>query len=166
MTAVSVEEQIEKVVAAITKQLTSEESNCALYPVPKRIIGLYPGDAVAWDTCCDGQLSFRLVSLAPKYLTPGGRTAMTPCSVSWWDVVLEVQLLRCVPTIDSTGKAPTPAKLTESGLGIVRDMETVLKALTGEGNVYAVGQWTPVGPNGGCVGGRWQFTFRADPAPC
>jgi hypothetical protein len=158
----TMEAQIYSVVDSVTAALTSDESDHALYPLPGRVIGLYPGDSVAWDDCCPGQLSFRLVSLTPKFSKPGGRVTMNDCAVDWWDVVLEVQVLRCTPTVDSNAKIPKPKAIEDSGLQNVRDMETVLKAIRAEERVYSVGAWTPAGPNGGCAGGTWTFTFRAD----
>jgi hypothetical protein len=166
----SVETQIAAQIDELTAILMSkdpEQASCALKPRPKRVIDLYPGDVVAWDDCCSGQLSFRLVSMTPNFANPAGRTSLRgPCAVKWWDIVIEVKILRCTPTVGSNNVAPRAEKISESGLEVVRDMQTVLNAIKKGSAIYDLGVWNPAGPQGGCVGGSWEFTMRADADPC
>lgn len=162
-----VEEQIDGAIQAMILRMTSNivDEDCPkLTPVPKRIISSYPGIGIAWDDCCDGQLTFQLQSMTPRFRA--GRSMMTPCAVAWWDVVIEVTILRCTPTINDQGIAPRPRKISESGLRMYDDMNTILSAIQSRPEVVLVGNWTPSGPQGGCVGGAWTFTMRVDAEPC
>lgn len=165
--AQTTEEQLNGLLSELATALTTDGGACALSPIPKRVIQLYPGAMVAWDNCCDGQLSFQLRSLTPKYRDANGRISMRSlCAVDWWIAVIEVQIVRCTPSVSSAGAPPTPAAIQSSGTQIIDDMQALLAAFTANTMVYEVGPWTPKGPEGGCVGGSWTFSARLDAAPC
>jgi hypothetical protein len=137
-----------------------------LDPAPQRVLSNYYGQSVPADLPC-GQLSFRLVSAAPKYANSNGRVAMRqPCAVDWWDVIVEVKIIRCIPTIDDNGEPPAPAKVKAAADQIMHDMSSILKTATANKRVYAVGPWAPSPALGNASGGAWMVTFRADAQPC
>ncbi len=162
-TAVSQEEQIATRIAALQTALL--EGDCALDPAPGRVISNYYGQSVPADEPC-GQLSFRLVSMAPNYQNPAGRVAMKPCAINWWDVAYEVKIVRCVPVVSDQGVAPSPDKIAAAADQIRNDMQQILSTLLAQNWIYAVGPWTPSIALGGGSGGSWTFTFRVDAAPC
>lgn len=126
----------------------------ALDHKPGRSI-LQPGMSVAWDDCCDGQLWVRINSASPVYQNGSG------CSVAM-DVTYSVGLVRCVAVLDDRGRAPRPERITEDGLAAIDDMCTLYSTLDNLklGHRLNIGNWTPLGPNGGCAGGEWAVTIR------
>jgi len=142
------------------------EGDCKLDPAPALVYPNYYGQAVPADSPC-GQLSFRFVSAAPKYRDGAGRVSMRqPCAVDWWDVIIEIKILRCIPTIDNGGQAPAPEKVTAAANQIMHDMSQILKTAQANKRIYAIGPWTPAIASGSASGGSWTVTFRADAQPC
>jgi hypothetical protein len=164
--AAPLQDQVERVIAGLVDALTTPGGSCTLEPIPKRVVPLYPGISVAWDACCDGQLSFQIVSMIPKYSERRGASLKTPCSVDWWAVTVRVDMLRCTPTINDAGQPPTPEAITRSGMQLTSDLGQLVRAFQTRDEVYDVGQWQPIGPDGGCVGGGTTFTFRVDSEGC
>ena len=142
------------------------EGDCKLDPAPALVYSNYYGQAVPADSPC-GQLSFRLVSAAPNYANGAGRPSMRqPCAVNWWDVALEVKIIRCIPTVDNSGNAPKPAAVKAAADQILADMSAILKTATANPRVYSVGPWVPSIASGSASGGSWTITFRCDAQPC
>lgn len=135
---------------------------------PGRVVYLVPGDSIVWDfegDCAGGQLTARLSALVPHI--SGGRTAfISPCTIDYWTATIEVTLLRCAATIDNSGAAPTPTKLSADGLAGARDLRVMLEAITGLDFVDGIGAWLPQGPNAGTYGNQWTFTTKLDATPC
>lgn len=133
---------------------------------PSRAIALVPGESVVWDSCCEGgQLTVRVASMAPR--RTGAKTALlTPCTIDYWTVTVEVMLLRCAAVVDNQGLAPSAEALTNDGTRGLSDMALILRTITQLPFVDDVTAWTPQGPSGGCFGNRWNFTFKADATPC
>ena len=131
-------------------------------PLPARQI-IAPGDIrlTAWD-CALVQLSLVGVDLdVPQQqpITPGRLKA-----TSVRHIALNVQIIRCVPTVDSKGAAPSAAKVTAAGLQALRDagllsqamFEWVTRAVSPDSPMgilsAGVGSILPVGPQGGFAG--------------
>lgn len=158
------DQEITAFIAELETQLL--EGDCALSPKPQLVYSNYYGQAVPADLPC-GQLSFRLVSAAPNYANGAGRVSLRqPCSVNWWDVVIEVKIIRCIPTVDDNGDAPSPAEVKAAADQILKDMASILKTATGNKRVYGVGPWVPSIALGNASGGSWMVTFRCDAQPC
>lgn len=144
---------------AVDRRLTADER-----PVAR--LHLSPGLTPAWDDCCAGQAYVRVAGMA-------GQT--TPAAVACPAAMvtrLVVGVIRCAHTLDDNGDPPTPEQLTEDTRNTTRDAALVLQALTCDlpnlSNVdrVALGEWTPVGPLGGCVGGEWVVTIQHGLCPC
>lgn len=139
-------------------------TTAALDPAPSRAF-VAAGD-VAWDDCCDGQTWVRLTTITPQ--PPTGQN----CQINWWDLAVEVGILRCAHTIDDAGRAPAPYDLTTEAGEQGRDLwalnEAIVCYATEIPSVVRVdmGAWTPSGPEGGCVGGAWAATLRVHPCGC
>lgn len=161
----SVQDQINQAVAGIQALLLS--GSCALSPAPKRVVSIYPGTSVSWDDCCNGQLSFQVNALTPIWQSAGRVSIKNPCTISWWEVQIDVKILRCAATVNSAGVPPSPAQISADGNQLLNDMQNILKALEGSPfSVYNLNPWVPSGPEGGCVGGSFTFMIRCDPDPC
>lgn len=141
-----------------------EESRLALSPVPDRVIYIAPGNEVAWDDCCVGQLSGRIVSINPHVGTQP-RSA-SPCGVLYWDVLLAVGILRCVDVVDDQGVAPPAPVLTADGQQMLWDAQALQQVILCHKDVKAINVWVPQGPQGGCAGGEWTFLVTVGACGC
>lgn len=143
---------------------TLEEDGAAL---PARVVYLVPGESVVWDNdCCQGQLTARVSAMAAHRSTATRTTTLTPCSIDYWTVTLEVVLLRCAATINNAGQAPSADALTVDGRRGLGDMYSILRTITRLPFADDVTSWLPQGPQGGCFGNAWTFTFKVDATPC
>lgn len=143
---------------------------------PARLVHLAPGQQVAWDNCCDGQgqLWVRVISAHPS-VGPNAPfpavDAQQSCGVSALAAVLGVGVMRCAHTIDDRGDPPSASEMTADTLDTTRDMSILLRAvqccfLPDRRPTPKVGQWTPQGVMGGCVGGEWQVTVPVGVCDC
>lgn len=135
-----------------------------LDPVPERVIVYQPGEEVAWDECCDGQLWGRVVSVDPGPIQP--KANGLPCGIPWWSVTLGLGILRCVAVVNDKGTPPSAAKITEDGAQMLADLATLQEVVACTGKTATVVSWTPLGPQGGCAGGEWVFTVRIMACGC
>lgn len=142
----------------------ASDAKAALTPQPQRIVQVAPGESVAWDDCCSGQLWVRLVSIAPApTATPDRRPGADACAVPFFVATLEVGILRCAAVVNDVGDPPSALQVTTDGVQSVSDMAQLLAVLRCmERPVRTLGAWTPQGPEGGCHGGFWQFTVGLD----
>ena len=134
----------------------------ALDPTPGRVL-VAPGGEVAWDACCDGQLWVRVVEVTDATDLLGIRVgADGSCQTAAWRVDIGVGVLRCTPTVDDRGRAPSADDLTGravvGGYGGPGGRGRVLRAdrAAARSGVVAVGA-------GGRL--RWRrVDFRCDPS--
>lgn len=125
---------------------------------PGRVVPLAPGVAPAWDDCCDGQLYSRIMAVTPIYSTT--RTAQgARCTPVRLDVQAAIGLLRCAAVVDDRGAAPSAREIFTDGLEMSADLALMLTALQCSSKVSQVTKWVPLGVEGGCHGGEWQFEF-------
>jgi len=124
--------------------------------------------SVAWDDCCDcgehdGQLWVRLAdwSTDPDFptVTPDGCSMPTLLSVG-------VGALRCVPTLDESGRAPTAKAEAAAAALIHSDAQLIF-----DGVMCCVEEkfwrgWLPLGADGGCGGGEHLFQVPFGPCRC
>lgn len=122
--------------------------------------GFFPGAEVSWDYCgqCEGgtcgMAYIRIVEAYQSAAFPDPDDTVTRCQ-SPLAVQLAVGALRCMP-VEDDGSLPDPDAVMEASIGVIADMTAMWEAISccdiGE---YAVGNYTPLGPQGGCVGGEW-----------
>lgn len=128
---------------------------------------LAPGEQVAWDNCCDdgngggGQLWVRCISVFPGWPK---QDSDQKCNVRLATAVLGVGIVRCAHTLDDQGNAPSGDDMTADATRIMEDMEDVFSGVVENFEWTAnIGQWMPVGPDGGCAGGEWSVSVRLQP---
>src|SRR5262245_23066536 len=76
---------------------------------PVALAVIPPGNTVAWDQCCDGELWVRLVSLvgSPALSQPRRQ----PCQAIY-QARIEVGVIRCAHVIDDSGAAPSAEEMS------------------------------------------------------
>lgn len=129
-----------------------------------------PADVCEHTSAGDGQAWVGLVSIYP---TSGydrapwpaqTSTAVQQCSADL-AVTLSIGTLRCAATIDNANRPPTPARVRADADGQTADAALLYRAMcvtlsaADEIDLWLPGRWTPIGPQGGCVGGEWQVTI-------
>src|SRR5690606_35524537 len=140
-----------------------------------------PGAEVAWDDCTGGQAWVRIVQeypLGDRF--PHPQNSASPCGgVGGWAVVLELGVLRCMPLPDGQGSLPSCQAEQDTAERIADDKHTMREAVfccdwrdtprdafASPEDGLIVGPWTPVGPEGGCVGGTMTVTVHATGCIC
>lgn len=130
---------------------------------------IQPGEEVAWDDCCDGQLAVRLISVNPA---PQGAPGARPCPPAGWNVTLGVSMVRCVASLKDDGEPPSAEEITQDGIDVVGDMtliqiaiDCVTRARPEVQRLELLG-WTPLGPAGGCAGGEWRLHMFVPSCAC
>jgi hypothetical protein len=121
--------------------------------------GVYPGTSVSYEFCEEcangacGMAWVRPSGVFP-YNTFPISTLESGCRAPLaWSV--EVGCVRCLPT-PSQGELPTPDQLLQSATDQMADAMALYRALRCcQGVDVAAELWTPIGPEGGCVGGQW-----------
>lgn len=134
-----------------------ERASGYVSPAPELTI-IAPGAEVAWDNCC-GQMWVRVVDYGPPSGARQVRKADGSLCAMRRQATIELGMLRCAAVVDDHGNPPTEEELNEDGAQVLADAEGLWMLLSCEVKVREVLRWTPVGPNGGCVGGHWQFTI-------
>lgn len=145
-------------------------------PNPPSICCLRPGDSVVQDVgipgysqdeCCAGQAYVRVVGF---YMTGGANSPfpspstdapVSPCGVPAWGLQLEMGVFRCI----RTDRQPTCTEYTEAVIRQMNDAKAMREAACCFEDLYdpetvALGQWSPAGPDGGCVGSTWQVSVE------
>lgn len=142
-------------------------STCFCGPLPGNI------EEVAWDYCgtegcdntgCGGMGFVTFGSNVPSSSFPAQDVAAN-CATDM-AATLYMGVLRCAPMMDGR-ELPTEEAQFESTRLMLADMAAMkrailccMKAIRREdpGFRYVLGQYSPEGPQGGCVGGVWEFT--------
>ena len=146
--------------------------NSLTEPVGRSFVA--PGLEVAFDDCCDGQLWVRVVSIVPSP-SPGASYGSRSvqggaCGVLLWEVQLAVGTVRCAATVDDQGNAPPAQNLTLDAELMLQDRadleEAIRCCMSEQATRLQIIRWDPLGPQGGCVGGEWQFTTILELCAC
>lgn len=117
-----------------------------------------PGVETVWDDCCNGQLSVRLTGSQLVY-------NKDRCAVAI-DHTFEVEIVRCVATLDDQGQAPEGYEITQDALNILRDMRELGCALSSYEPTdravmrFNLNEYIPSNLEGGCGGGKWTVSVR------
>jgi len=157
--------------------LSCVEETLSKYQAPVCRSFLAPGGSPSWDTCCDcgrgeGMAWVQIVSVGPTEAFPGifqGAMRQPPP-----EFVLEmnVGILRCAAVLDDQGRAPSSEKMTADGMKVQRDRAIVAEAIRccfleqADPGTFSIGSWTPLGPQGGCVGGTTSIRIAASACRC
>lgn len=143
--------------AALCAELTVAEEDS---DVPKpTLCTVLPGSAVAFDYCDEGGMAYtRLVGIIPINANPG------KCATEF-EVGVEIAILRCAPVVTEGGELPDDAEQLAASMLQNFDMGLMHKVIscTEVPQVFdflTLGTFTPIGPDGGCLGGSWTATWR------
>lgn len=124
--------------------------------------GVVPG-AIAWDECDCGLLAVSVGQIYPTEAFPNPVQARVGngCDAPWEAAEIIVQVVRCTPTVDDVGNAPTVAALDEAAQEILRDAYEMMRAVSTtlcqmndarEISDFVMRPLTPQGPSGACGG--------------
>ena len=133
------------------------------------LLALMPGADVPYDYCDNndcgegGMVWVRLVAVNPL-LNPDGTSSGT-CTTGM-DIAFEMGMLVGAPRMTQVGDEfilPTADQNTCASMSQYEQMDAMYEALTctvlESGFKPSVVNYTPVGPQGGCVGGIWTATI-------
>jgi hypothetical protein len=131
----------------------------------------YPGNGVPVDYAggdeCGGMAWVRHVSSSPSVRFPSADLSLDNCH-STLAHIMEVGLIRPAPIPDSDGsniELPDPMDHLNSALDLADDLTVMQKAIARAAksiDFVILGSYTPVGPEGGTVGGTWSLTVGED----
>lgn len=140
---------------------------------------LASGTEPAWDNCCtcdigSGQATVNVVQVSPDSTTTSG--AITRCGHDFIATV-NLSVMRCALTIADDGTPPDPEALTLEALQVLQDRKTMVQAVrccfagsevapVVDASDWEFGDWLPLGPQGGCVGGVQTITLRFSDPRC
>lgn len=147
-------------------------AEAAVDPPPKAV-RVMSGDptTVAYDVCetdalgRDGQLFVHLygVEADPETYGDGGCTT--------FDASVDVAIIRCAETVEDDGSPPPDGDLTAESLRVLDDAAALLRAVvccwrpSVRFGVEPL-RWSSIGPEGGCVGGRWELRVEYSECRC
>ncbi len=143
-----------------------EHAARVLSPTPGRIIHIAPGQEVAWDDCCDGQLWSRVIQVTPHVTTSTRTAAGPPCGVDYWIATVALGVIRCAYSLAEDGTAPTAEQIESDGQQMLDDMAELQQVVLCNPNTWEIQTWTPTGPLGGCHGGEWVYTVKFQTCSC
>lgn len=136
------------------------------------LVHLAPGAVVSFDNCCEpgGQLWVRLIEIYPSGRPFPALDSAQQCGITELAMRVGVGVIRCAHTLDADGTFPTAAELTSDALNMTADASILLDALLccvpDQVQISKIDRWTPLGPDGGCVGGEWSFFVGVPICPC
>lgn len=128
--------------------------------------GVLAGEAVSADyggPCGDacGMAWVRFTNAYPSTVLGAQHTEAGNCA-TMLGLDVELGVLRCISPGDDSGNPPTPAQWLAATQLATSDMMAMRSALVccGFGNDLIVGMYTPIGPQGGLVGGAFQAALQ------
>jgi hypothetical protein len=145
----------------------------------------YPGQVVPTDRCCQCDLpngttgeGMAFVHVVRIFRSTGSfpELAAVPDECGGgWGAVLNIGVYRCAATITDDGDPPSCEQIEDDAKALMSDAAAMRRAasccfpnLLGEmgGGRYLLGEYSTIGPDGGCMGGRLQVTVEfADCCP-
>lgn len=153
----SVLSTLEEILGILTDPELGQDPGCLLNPGVCRIV-LAPGQEVAWDSCSscgsvDGQL---WAAIQPLMITPQG----AGCDRVVWTA--EIGVVRCAAQMKDDGRPPEVSDVETNAWQQALDADTISRAIRCCFNKQPdtvqpidMVSWTPLGPQGDCVGGSW-----------
>lgn len=140
---------------------------------------VHPGTTAPWDACgsttdgAEGQAWVAVPRIYPVAPFPTEDAGAQRCHPVEYAANITAGVLRCAATVDDEGRAPAPADVSTDAAKVTRDAAIILEALLccyldddADPGTFRLGDWTPLGPDGGCVGGQWTATIRIPACPC
>jgi len=124
---------------------------------------IVPGELVAWDEECGGQLWVQIIEGGPYSRFPVVETDLQGGCVKPTAIRCGIGILRCqtgLDRLDRPTQYPTADQQTTDAETMVCDAAKLREVLC-EYDV-AVEGWRPLGPAGGMFGGLWTFWVAAE----
>lgn len=105
------------------------------------------------DAC--GEMWVRVATMYPSTSTGVAEVGQVNCHTSL-GLDIEIGAIRCFEMHEG-GEAPTAAELLAANMQSMDDAAAIYRAIVCCNHFpdVVVGQWTPIGPEGGMVGGIW-----------
>lgn len=153
----------------LERVLTAAETALTECSRPVGLVHLAPGAQVAWDNCCEdgGQLWVRVIEVYPSGRPFPARDSEQQCGLTTIAARVGLGAIRCAHVVGDNGIAPSAAQMTSDALGATADMSVLLGVLECEvEKPYKIDRWRPLGPQGGCAGGEWEFIIGLDWCGC
>lgn len=133
---------------------------------------IHPGPEAPHDVCesgpggSNGQVWVGVTATTEGFPFP--TPDPTTCRSNWTDFI-EVGIVRCAKgTLTDDMDIPDANLITEDAIQQLADRDAlrdaILCCLGLDGKDLLIEAWTPIPPQGGCVGGTW--TFRSKDAGC
>lgn len=160
MLSSSIFDTLTELATCLCAQIVKDESPTTCF------CGLIPGEApaVGYFADCEegnGVAYVRLSNAYPSTSIGQQNLGVDNCSsIMGFDV--EVGILRFMPVGDKQGNMPTPGEILAATQLQIADMLTMRRAVECclDSSDYIVGAYTPVGPDGGIVGGSWEINLQ------
>ena len=139
---------------------------------PACVCCLYHGTTVPMDYCDsvsaegNGQAWVRVNRIYPAGARfPVQSFEVTPCKIPSWGVELVMGVYRCVAVLDDAGNPPTCDQITADATKLLSDAAAMRLAAVccfpeGADTIAVVGDYQPLGPQGGCAGGALSITVQ------
>lgn len=131
-------------------------------------ITIQPGNQVVFDfgdDDCLGMAWVRLVTANPTVAFPAADTSLNNC-VHTLAYTVEVGIIGPAPQIDTTLNEfilPTDVELFDASMRQMEEMRMMYDAIrNADIPEKIVGDYTPVGPEGGVMGGTWAVVIGGD----
>lgn len=149
-------------------------------PVRPKRVGLRPGAqapimlSVTKDECCDGVAWVRLTGISHSSTQNWPSADVIPqglCGPQGLALKFELGIVRCAPTPPAS-QIVSVEKWNEVAEATYLDyivLERTICCFLDSFKVQPlnlVGDWSPMGVDGNCVGGTLEFTVRANPCAC
>ena len=119
---------------------------------------------IAWDDCC-GMLVVAPERIYRSQVFPTENGNEELCFGGYLVVDLLVLIVRCVPTVDDRGRAPSANALQAAYRNVIEDAAVVWNTVTGflpDEMVRANVAQTFVGAQGGCIAAETRFTIGVE----
>lgn len=132
--------------------------DCGREPISRAYVA---AGQIAWDDCC-GMLVAAPERIYRSVTFPNENSVEDECFGGYLTVDLLVLLVRCVPTVDDRGRAPSGEALQAAYQRIIEDAAVVMNAVTTDLPdtwVRAAPAQTFIGADGGCIGVETRFTI-------
>lgn len=142
-------------------EIEADLADCSREPLQRSYVA---AGEIAWDDCCG------MLVVAPErvYRTgsfPVEDTTEDLCADRYLAVDLVALIVRCVPTVDDRGRAPSAIALQTAYQQIIEDGAVVMNSVMGvlpERWERANVSQTYTGAQGGCIGVETRFTIGTE----